>query len=81
MKFNTDPRFLAWIGASIIPKLESAKDMFISRDKFLVNYINYKDQFSELKSKQVKNFLNTHNDGERGNKDEEKKATESNNGG
>lgn len=35
LKFKTDPRFLSWIGASILPKLESAKDMFISRSRYM----------------------------------------------
>ncbi len=33
-----DPRFMSWMGASIIPKLESSKDMFIPRDKFVLDY-------------------------------------------
>ena len=33
--------------------------MFISRDKFQSKFTNYKDQFDEQKSKQIKNFLGT----------------------
>lgn len=40
-----DPRFVSWMGASIIPKLESSKDMFITRDKFLIEFKPYKDNF------------------------------------
>lgn len=43
LKFKTDPRFLSWIGASILPKLDSSKDMFISRDKFLSKFVNYQE--------------------------------------
>jgi hypothetical protein len=31
--------------------------MFISRDKFLAKFTNYRDQFIEQKNKQIKNFL------------------------
>ena len=48
-QYKVDPRFLSWIGASIIPKLESAKDMFIMREKFLVEFKPYKDHFAEEK--------------------------------
>lgn len=40
-----DPRFVSWMGASIIPKLESSKDMFIPREKFLIEFKAYKDNF------------------------------------
>lgn len=42
-----DPRFVSWMGASIIPKLESAKDMFIQRDKFIIDFKSFKDNFNE----------------------------------
>ncbi len=42
--------------------------MFFSRDKFQSNFINYKEQFAEQKSKQIKNFLSTNPS-----KDEEEK--------
>lgn len=45
-----DPRFLSWIGASIIPKLESAKDLFIPREKFIIDFKSYKDHFQEIKN-------------------------------
>lgn len=51
LKFLADPRFLSWIGASVLPKLESAKEMFINRDKFQSNFVNYREQFAEQKSK------------------------------
>ena len=51
LKFKTDPRYLSWIGGSILPKLESAKDMFVSRDKFQAKFTNYKEQFLEQKNK------------------------------
>ena len=57
LKFKTDPRYLSWIGASIIPKLESSKDMFISREKYLCLFQNYRDQFQEQKCRQIKQFL------------------------
>ena len=44
-QLKSDPRFLSWIGASIIPKLESSKDMFIPREKFLMEFKSYKDNF------------------------------------
>lgn len=42
-----DPRFTSWMGATVIPKLESAKDMFIQRDKFVVDFKPYKENFAE----------------------------------
>jgi hypothetical protein len=33
--FKTDPRFVSWIGGSVIPKLESSKDMYVSREKYI----------------------------------------------
>mmetsp|Transcript_10274 Transcript_10274/g.15636 ORF Transcript_10274/g.15636 Transcript_10274/m.15636 type:complete len:161 (+) Transcript_10274:1620-2102(+) len=57
LKFKTDPRVLSWIGGSVLPKLESSKDMFVPRDKFLVAYKNYETQFQEMKEKQVNGFL------------------------
>jgi actin-related protein len=51
LRFKTDPRFLSWIGASILPKLDSAKDMFIHKDKFQSKFTNYREQFIDLKNK------------------------------
>ena len=31
---GTDPRYYSWIGGSVIPKLEAAKEMFILRDRW-----------------------------------------------
>ena len=42
-----DPRFTSWVGASIIPKLESSKDMYIQRDRFCVDFKPYKEHFEE----------------------------------
>ena len=35
LKFKEDPRILSWIGASVIPKLDSSRDMFIQKTKYL----------------------------------------------
>jgi actin-related protein len=32
---NIEPKTITWIGGSIIPKLDSAKDMFISRERWM----------------------------------------------
>jgi len=40
-----DARFTSWIGASIIPKLESSKDMYIQRDKFIIDFKPYRENF------------------------------------
>jgi hypothetical protein len=29
LKFKEDPRILSWIGASVIPKIDASRDMFI----------------------------------------------------
>jgi actin-related protein len=42
-----DPRFVSWMGASIIPKLESSKDMYIQRDKFMIDFRPFKENFQE----------------------------------
>ena len=42
-QLKIDPRFVSWMGASIIPKLESSKDMFISREKFMIDFKPFKD--------------------------------------
>ena len=41
---------MSWIGASIIPKLDSSKDLFIAREKFVVEFKPYKDHFVEMKN-------------------------------
>lgn len=56
-QFKTDPRFLSWVGASIIPKLESAKDMFIPREKFIVEFKSYKDNYNEFRSQAIQQQL------------------------
>jgi len=48
---------VSWIGGSVIPKLESSKDMFISSEKFLIFFDNFKDQFKKMKDAQTANFL------------------------
>lgn len=35
MKFKQDPSILSWIGGSVLSKLEGARDMFVSRQKYL----------------------------------------------
>ena len=39
--FKTDPRYVSWIGGSVIPKLESSKDMYVSREKYIAAFKNY----------------------------------------
>jgi actin-related protein len=41
---------VSWLGASILPKLDSSKDLFIPREKFIVEFKSYKDQFAEFKN-------------------------------
>lgn len=48
-----DPRFTSWIGAAVVPKLESSKDMFIQRDKFVADFRSYKDHFQEQRQAQI----------------------------
>lgn len=40
-KKSMDNRFLSWIGASIIPKIDITKDMFILREKWVCDVPNY----------------------------------------
>lgn len=48
-----DPRFISWVGASIIPKLDSSKDMFIQRDKFVIDFKPFKENFQEQRSQMI----------------------------
>lgn len=36
-----------------MPKLESSKDMFIQRDKFVADFRSYKDHFQEQRQAQI----------------------------
>ena len=51
--FKPDPRVLSWLGAAVIPKLESAKDMFVPRERFVVEFKSYKDHFKEVKQASI----------------------------
>lgn len=44
---------MSWLGASIIPRLDSSKDLFIPREKFIVEYRPYKEHFEEMKKQQI----------------------------
>jgi actin-related protein len=50
LSFKVDPRYLSWIGASILPRLESCKDLFIDRKKYVLSFEQYKDQFAREKT-------------------------------
>ena len=54
----TDPKTVTWIGGSIIPKLESAKDMFISRERWLGEIEKYDDNITNNSNNQAQS--NTH---------------------
>lgn len=47
--FKVDPRFLSWIGASIIPKLDTSKDMYVGRDKYMASFLNYEKHLQKSK--------------------------------
>ena len=51
--FKTDPRFLSWIGGSVIPKLDSSKEMYVTRDKYMAAFMNYDRHFEESKAEAV----------------------------
>jgi hypothetical protein len=34
---------VSWVGAAIVPKLDSSKDLFIPRERFVVEFKQYKD--------------------------------------
>jgi actin-related protein len=53
-QFKTDPRYLSWIGGSVIPKLDSSKDMYVSREKYVAAFKNYNDHFEECKQETIK---------------------------
>ena len=39
--FKVDPRYLSWVGASVIPKLDASRDMFVTRDKYMASFVQY----------------------------------------
>ena len=51
--FKVDPRFSSWIGGSVIPKLESSKDMYVTREKYVANFNSYEKHFEESKAEGV----------------------------
>lgn len=53
-QFKTDPRYVSWIGGSVIPKLESSKDMYVTREKYVAAYKNYDEHFEESKAELMK---------------------------
>ena len=44
---------MSWIGGSVIPKLESSKDMYIHRDKYVANFTSYDKHFEESKAEGI----------------------------
>ncbi len=44
-KNTMDNRFLSWIGASVIPKIEITKDMFIPKEKWICDLPKYYDVY------------------------------------
>ena len=51
--FKVDPRFCSWIGGSVIPKLDSSKDMFVTREKYMASYCQYDEHFEEAKTEGI----------------------------
>jgi len=51
--FKVDPRYLSWIGGSIIPKLDSSKDMYVSRERYLAPYQNYQEHFDFVRAEGI----------------------------
>eukprot|EP00347_Sterkiella_histriomuscorum_P001948 403370052 len=59
-----DPRFVSWMGASIIPKLETSKDCFITREKYLIDFKPYKENFQEVKLIEIQKTIDQKNEQE-----------------
>jgi len=38
----------------VIPKLDSSKDMYVSREKYVASFKNYSDHFEEYKQETIK---------------------------
>jgi len=54
-KGSMDNRFLSWIGASVIPKIEITKDMFIPKEKWICDLPKYYEtQFATPSEEEVK---------------------------
>ena len=52
-KNSMDNRFLSWIGASVIPKIEITKDMFIPREKWICDFPKYYDDYPNETAEEV----------------------------
>jgi hypothetical protein len=39
----------------VIPKLDSSKDMYVSREKYVAAFKNYSDNFEECKQETIRN--------------------------
>ena len=44
---DQDPRFFTWIGGSVCPRLETSKDMFISREQWACTFKNFDKHVKE----------------------------------
>ena len=49
-----DPRFLSWVGASVIPKLDASRDMYVMRDKYMASFVNYEQHLEQSKTEAIR---------------------------
>ena len=52
--FKVDPRFLSWVGASVIPKLDASRDMYVTREKYMASFINYEQHLEQSKADAIR---------------------------
>ena len=50
---DQDPRFFTWIGGSVCPRLETSKDMFISREQWACTFKNFDKHVKEERVRRV----------------------------
>lgn len=50
---DQDPRFFTWVGGSVCPRLETSKDMFITREQWTCTFKNFDDHVKEERVRRV----------------------------
>lgn len=48
--FKTDPRWVSWVGGSVIPKLEGSREMWVTREKWMAKFLNWERHLETMKS-------------------------------
>jgi hypothetical protein len=49
--FNTDPRFTSWMGGSILAKIDSSREMLVTREKWGMPLQDYQSHLAEIETR------------------------------